>query len=80
MVRIHLKIVVAIPKKKIIFGHPKIQWSMTWITMYLKLLIQGPKDSENVFEEEELQPYCKFCFAKRYKISALNVQETVTIV
>jgi len=48
--------------------------------MYLKLLIQGPKDSENVFEEEELQPYCKFCFAKRYKISALNVQETVTIV
>jgi len=43
-------------------------------------MMLGPKDSENVFEEEELQPYCKFCFAKRYKISALNVQETVTIV
>ena len=42
--------------------------------------VSGPKDSENVFEEEELVVFCKFCFAKRYKMSALNVAETVKIV
>ena len=40
----------------------------------------GPKDSDNVFAEEELAVFCKFCFAKRYKMSALNIAETVKIV
>ena len=41
----------------------------------------GPKSEkkeESAFEEkEELQPYCKFCFAKKFKVSILNIQETV---
>jgi len=43
-------------------------------------MMLGPKETDNVFEEEELLPFCKFCFAKRYKMSALNVAESVTIV
>merc|ERR1719350_465661 len=41
-------------------------------------MMLGPKDTENVFGDADLEPYCKFCFAKRYKISALNISETVT--
>merc|ERR1712032_390792 len=28
-------------------------------------------------DDEDLEPYCKFCFAKKYNISALNIQEMV---
>merc|ERR1712107_132879 len=41
-------------------------------------MMLGPKDQDNVFGEADLEPYCKFCFAKRYKVSALNIAETVT--
>jgi len=41
-------------------------------------MMLGPKEQDNVFGEEDLDVYCKFCFAKRYKISALNIAETVT--
>ena len=44
-------------------------------------MMLGPrseKKEESVFEEvEELLPYCKFCSAKKFKISLLNIQETV---
>lgn len=44
-------------------------------------MMLGPKSEkkeESAFEEkEELQPYCKFCFAKKFKISILNIKETV---
>lgn len=40
----------------------------------------GPKNVDNVFGDEELIPFCKFCFAKKFKISALNIAETVTTV
>ena len=44
-------------------------------------MMLGPKNEkqeQKAFgEEEELQPYCKFCFAKIFKISILNIQETV---
>ena len=43
-------------------------------------MMLGPKDSENVFGDEDLIPFCKFCFAKKFKISALNIAETVTTV
>ena len=43
-------------------------------------IISGPKNAENVFGDEELIPFCKFCFAKKFKISALNIAETVTTV
>ena len=44
-------------------------------------MMLGPKDEkqeDNLWEKErELSPYCKFCFAKKFKISILNIQETV---
>ena len=43
-------------------------------------MMLGPKDQENVFGEEDLIPFCKFCFAKKFKMSALNIAETVTTV
>lgn len=43
-------------------------------------MMLGPKETDSVFGEEDLEPYCKFCFAKRYKISALNICETVTTI
>jgi len=43
-------------------------------------MMMGPKsDDNNVFGQEELEPYCKFCFAKKFKVSAINIAETVTI-
>ena len=51
-----------------------------WRRHCANIAIAGPKETDNVFEEEELLPFCKFCFAKRYKMSALNVAESVTIV
>ena len=42
-------------------------------------MMLGPREQEDVFEEEVLDPYCKFCFAKHYKLSALNIAESVTI-
>ena len=42
-------------------------------------MMMGPKDTENVFGTEDLQPYCKFCFAKKFKVSAINIAETVAI-
>jgi len=40
-------------------------------------MVLGPRETDNVFEEEILDPFCKFCFAKRYKVSALDIAETV---
>ena len=42
-------------------------------------MMMGPKNQDNVFGQEDLQPYCKFCFAKVFKVSAINIAETVTI-
>jgi len=43
-------------------------------------MMLGPKNVDNVFGDEELIPFCKFCFAKIFKISALNIAETVTTI
>ena len=41
-------------------------------------MMLGPKNEKQedkaFAEEEELQAYCKFCFAKKFKISILNIQ------
>ncbi|XP_023324100.1 cysteine and glycine-rich protein 1 [Eurytemora carolleeae] len=42
-------------------------------------MLLGPKDTTNVFGEEELEPYCNFCFAKKFKMSAIKIAETVAI-
>ena len=44
-------------------------------------MMLGPKDdNDNVFGEEQLEPYCNFCFAKKFKLSAINIADTVNIV
>ena len=43
-------------------------------------MMLGPKDQDNIFGQDDLEPFCKFCFAKRFKISALNIAETVTTI
>ena len=42
-------------------------------------MMMGPKDQDNVFGQEDLQPYCKFCFAKKFKVSAIDIAEMVAI-
>jgi len=42
-------------------------------------MLLGPRDSENVFGGEELEPYCKFCFAKKFKVSAMNIADIVNL-
>ena len=42
-------------------------------------MMMGPKDQDNVFGQEDLIPFCKFCFAKKFKVSAINIAESVTI-
>ena len=43
-------------------------------------MMLGPRDSENVFGEDVVDPYCKFCFAKKFNMAAFNIAETVAIV
>jgi hypothetical protein len=42
-------------------------------------MMLGPQVNDDVFADEVLELYCKFCFAKKYKLSALNISESVTI-
>jgi len=41
-------------------------------------LVMAPRD-DNVFGPKLMDPYCKFCFAKKFKMSAMHIQEIVTI-
>ena len=42
-------------------------------------MIMGARDVDDVFAQEILEPYCKFCYAKKYKTSAINIAEMVEI-
>jgi len=42
-------------------------------------MMMGPKNQDNVFGAEDLIPFCKFCFAKKFKVSAINIADCVTI-
>lgn len=42
-------------------------------------LIMGCRNEYDVFGPEILDPYCKFCYAKKFKMSAVNIKEIVTI-
>ena len=42
-------------------------------------MIMGAKDADDVFAQELLEPYCKFCYAKKYKTSAIKIAEMVEI-
>ena len=37
------------------------------------------RECEDVFAEEILEPYCKFCYAKKFKMSAINIQDILEI-
>ena len=37
------------------------------------------RECEDVFAAEILEPYCKFCYAKKFKTSALKIAEIVEI-
>ena len=37
------------------------------------------RDNEDVFAQEILEPYCKFCYAKKFKMSAIALQEILEI-
>jgi hypothetical protein len=43
-------------------------------------MMLGPKNEDNIFGQADLSSFCKFCFAKKFKISALNIAETVTTI
>ena len=42
-------------------------------------MLLGPRNTENFFGGEVLDPYCKFCFAKKFKVSAMNIAEIVNL-
>ena len=42
-------------------------------------MVMAARDTEDVFAPEILEPYCKFCHAKKYKLSAIQVAEMVEI-
>jgi len=41
-------------------------------------LVMAPR-SDDVFGPKLMDPYCKFCYAKKFKVSMMHVQEIVTI-
>jgi len=41
-------------------------------------IIMAPKDPDNIFSEI-LEPLCKFCYAKKFKASAIKIAEIVEI-
>jgi transcription elongation factor Elf1 len=42
-------------------------------------IVMAPRDTENMFADEILEPYCKFCYAKKFKTSAIRIAEIVEI-
>merc|ERR1711962_350263 len=43
-------------------------------------MLLGPREADNVFGKEQLDPYCKYCFAKKFSVGCINIAETVNIV
>jgi len=42
-------------------------------------MLMAPQDNDNIFAPEILEPYCRFCYAKKFKCSAFKVAEAVEI-
>jgi len=42
-------------------------------------MIMAAKEQEDVFAPEILEPYCRFCYAKMFKTSAIKIAEFVEI-
>jgi len=43
-------------------------------------MMLGPRDTDNVFGTEELDPFCKYCFSKKFNIGTMDIADTVNIV
>jgi len=42
-------------------------------------LMMAPRNPDDAFGTDLLDPYCKFCYAKKFKISAIKIAEIVAI-
>jgi len=42
-------------------------------------IMMAPRECDDVFAAEILDPYCKFCYAKKFKMSAINIQDILEI-
>ena len=42
-------------------------------------IMMAPRQQDDVFAQEILEPYCKFCYAKMFKTSAIKISEIVEI-
>jgi len=42
-------------------------------------IVMAAREQEDVFAPEILDPYCKFCYAKKFKTSAIKIAEIVEI-
>ena len=42
-------------------------------------IMMAPRDIDDVFAEEILDPYCKFCYAKKFKTSSIKLAEILDI-
>lgn len=42
-------------------------------------IVMAARESDDVFAPEILDPYCKFCYAKKFKTSAIKIAEIVEI-
>ena len=42
-------------------------------------MIMASKEQDDVFAPEVLEPYCRFCYAKMFKTSAIKIAEFVEI-
>jgi len=42
-------------------------------------IIMAARETDDVFAPEILDPYCKFCYAKKFKTSAIKIADIVEI-
>merc|ERR1712059_70781 len=42
-------------------------------------MMMAPKDTDDFFAQEILEPFCRFCYAKKFKMSAIQIAQMVEI-
>ena len=53
-----------------------VSQSVSLVSLYLTFHY---RECDDVFAPEILEPYCKFCYAKKFKMSAIALQEILEI-
>ena len=54
----------------------EVSQSVSLVSLYLTFHY---RECDDVFAPEILEPYCKFCYAKKFKMSAIALQEILEI-